>query len=436
MSNTIGAQASPRMYDSNLWGDERMSIQQSIRLTAEKLNAQLLPDDHVVIAFSGGKDSTTVVTLFYHLMLTGQIARPRKLTVMFADTGMESPPLIAAAHMTLSKLQEYGIATQVVRPALDDRFFTYMLGRGVPPPTNRQRWCTRLLKIKPMDMALEMIREACPEDRMVLLTGVRRGESVARDQRLDKVAETELVGASGEEGEEEEPIAPMSCSKENAECSQGHLQTNPPKSVKRAIAPILHWRVCRVWDWLMLEAPMYGFNTAIVAEVYGDEESHEEEARTGCIGCNLVTKDHMLERLLKNERWSYLAPLQQLRPLYAEWRRPANRFRADGLARRKDGELLKRGMALGPLTFEARLAGLSAIKAIQQDIERAAQKQGMPTVSLIEREEEARIRELIAARTMPMRWTGDEVTGDVLIPLVVAEGVIQPLLYNEEGMDA
>ena len=43
----------------------------------------------------------------------------------------------------------------------------------------------------------------------------------------------------------------------------------------------------------------------------------------------------------------------------------------------------------------------------------------------------ARIEELIQANTWPNKWRGDELRGDTLIPQIIKEGVVQPLLHPE-----
>ena len=272
-----------------------------------------------------------------------------------------------------------------------------MFGRGVPPPKNGFRWCTRLLKVKPMDMVLARVRESSGE-KMLLFTGVREGESAVRDQRIT-----------------------MACSKDGAECGQGYFQQNPPDAVDDTLAPIIHWRVCHVWDWLTFFAPQYGFSTSIVAEIYGGDEAQETNARTGCIGCNLVSEDKMLTRILSLSQWSYLAPLQRLRPLYAELLRSQYRLRKDGSQRRKDGSLTKKHHPIGPLIMEARRYGLAQVKAIQDEINYDAIRLERPTISLISLEEENRILELIEANTWPEGWSGEEPRGDLNIPHVVTK---------------
>ena len=155
--------------------------------------------------------------------------------------------------------------------------------------------------------------------------------------------------------------------------------------------------------------------------------------RTGCIGCNLASKDVALETVLRLPQWQYLAPLKGLRPLYAELLKPHYRLRKDGTDRCKDGRLAANPMRMGPLTMEARRYGLSQVLDMQTHVNVGAVQLGQPCIDLINTEEHARILALIEANIWPERWTGREIRADVLIPQVVADGIVQPLLYELEG---
>ncbi len=394
------------MKPTSLWEGERLTLDHALELSIESLRLYGPLFRHWAIAYSGGKDSTTVVVLIAYLIASDQVEAPESLTVLYADTRMELPPLQAAAMQVLEALRLRGITTRVVLPTLDDRFMVYMLGRGVPPPKNRFRWCTPQLKIEPMERALVEVRERSQE-KLLLLTGVRIGESAARDQRIA-----------------------LSCAKDGAECGQGWYQVKTPDAVADILAPCLHWRVCHVWDWLTFHAPKHGFPTQVIAEVYGGDEKEEINARTGCVGCNLASKDIALDTVLRLPSWQYLAPLKRLRPLYAELTKPYNRLRKDGTDRCKDGRLAANPMRLGPLTIEARHYGLAQVLAIQEEVNAQARQDGRPSIDLINSEEQARILELIAENTWPQGWTGEEVRGDVLLPQVVADGIIQSLLMG------
>lgn len=392
----------------NLWGIERMTLERSIELTIESMQAYGPLYKHWAIAYSGGKDSSATVTLIAYLIETGQIAAPESLTVLYADTRMELTPLHASAMNLLQELEVRGIKTQIVLPVLDDRFFVYMFGRGVPAPKNRFRWCTSQIKIEPMELALLALREQYGE-KFLMLTGVREGESAARDQRIT-----------------------LSCSKDGAECGQGWFQVSTPASVADTLAPLLHWRVCHVWDWLMgLTRYDHGFSTALIAESYGGDEAEEINARTGCVGCNLASKDVALDTILKLPQWCYLAPLKRLRPLYQELMKPQYRIRKVGELK-KNGELSSSPMRMGPYHMDARRYGLAQVLDIQDTVNAAARSLGRPMIDLINDEEHSRILELIEADTWPDRWTGKEVRADVLTTQIITKELVQPLLNLED----
>jgi DNA sulfur modification protein DndC len=367
--------------------------------------------------FLVGKDSAATVTLIAHLIKTGEIPKPESLTILYADTRQELPPLHTSALNILDTLKhrlqylfnEGCFETRVVLPELDHRYFVYMLGRGVPPPSNTFRWCTPKLKVMSMERELEALRQERGE-KFLMLTGVRIGESAARDQRIA-----------------------VSCTKDGGECGQGWFQQSTSKAIADTLAPLLHWRVCHVWDWLLHADLELGFSTFEIAQVYGQDVSDGEEplnARTGCMGCPLVQRDAALDRVVAQPEWAYLAPLQRLRSLYGEIKKPQYRLRKHGEVN-KNGALAAKQNRLGPLHMEARHWMLEQILGIQAEVNREAIAQGRPEISLINEEELARIQELMAANTWPDRWDGMEARGDMMFPEIFSDGSVQELLFDE-----
>ena len=397
------------MRTKSLFEEDRLTLPKSVELSAESLRHYGSLYKHWAIAFSGGKDSSATVTLIAHLIETDRIPKPASLTVLYADTRLELPPLHTAAMGILAELRNRGLDTRIVLPKLDYRYFVYMLGRGVPPPSNTFRWCTPKLKVMNMEQELGKVQQKYGE-KLLMLTGVRIGESAARDQRIA-----------------------LSCTKDGGECGQGWFQQTSTHAVADTLAPLLHWRICHVWDWLMFEAPMLGFPTEAIALVYSQDKSDGEEpinARTGCIGCPLVQKDAALDRVVSQPEWSYLAPLQKLRPLYWEIKKPRHRLRKHGEVN-KDGSLSAKQNRLGPLHIEARWWMLEQVLAIQAKVNEVATVEGRPEISLINSEELARIEELIAANTYPDKWDGTEPKGDVMFPKILPDGSIQQLLFTD-----
>ena len=202
-----------------------------------------------------------------------------------------------------------------------------------------------------------------------------------------------------------------------------------PAAVADTLAPILPWRVCHVWDWLTFLEPDVLPTTRLVAEVYGGSEAQELNARTGCIGCPLAEQDTALDYVISLPQWSYLAPLKRLKPLYRELREFRHRKQKDG-ERNKDGNFSSHPSRKGPLTLAAREWALGVVLGIQAEINAAAEQIERPPIDLINAEEEARIRELIAARTYPQKWSDDDPDAIELIPQTYSDGTRQELLLT------
>lgn len=383
-----------------LFGESfRLQMTDSIRMTQESLAAYGELHDHWTIAWSGGKDSTALLTIVVWMILAGRVKAPRKLSVLYADTRLELLPLWLSAASIREELEDKREAlaalgcdldVRVVLAPLDKRFMVYVLGRGVPPPNNTTlRWCTRQTKVDPMREELERL---FAEGDVLTLTGVRVGESAARDARIA-----------------------LSCSRGDGECGQGWYQRDLTDRKRATLAPLLHWRVCHVWEWLKGWATREEFGdwtTAFLAEVYGGDEAEELHARTGCVGCPLAELDLALDSLLVRPSWSYLAPLKRLRPLWREMRLPKNRLRKPGGETRKDGSLVRNQHRMGPLTLDARRYALGVVLGIQREINEAADAARRPRIDILNDIEVARILALIAANTWPKKWSGTEPRAD------------------------
>ncbi len=387
-----------------LFEGSQMSRTEAVQLTEMYLKDYFDRYSHVAIAFSGGKDSTALVSVVISAIESGTIRKPKNLTVIYADTRLELPPLHESAMAILADVERRGFNTKIAMAPLDKRMLTYILGRGVPPPNNNTlRYCTSMIKIKPMEAALADVRAQLPEgENLLMLTGVRLGESAVRDRRIM-----------------------TSCSKSDGECGQGWFQSTTYDRTD-TLAPLIHWRVCHIWDWLVEGDIIHGFPTMQVAEVYGGDDAVEMAARTGCIGCPLASKDVALDNLLKQEKYQYLAPLKRLRLIYDEMRLFHHRLQKDGTETRKDGTLPKNPNRKGPLKLDSRLMFLDRVLDIQREIK--ANCGDKTPVVLIDEQEEAFIRQVIDERLFPNGWTGNEPGGEELINQVAHNGSIQTLL--------
>lgn len=285
-----------------------------------------------VVTYSGGKDSTLVAVLT-SLFLTANPGYTVQLEVIYSDTLMEMPPLRETAdammkHMR-SAFKRAGLQARVraVTPRVQDRFWVKLLGRGYPPPGPRFRWCTHRLKIKPADALLN--RDGSIDT--AILTGVRYGESATRTKNLR-----------------------VSCAN-GGECGQDYWFMKGPQGSNRSYyAPVVHWRTCKVWDFLVFVAPNLGWPTKKLFALYGDQD-----LRFGCWTCTLVERDKTMENLMKRPGMERLAELHAFRNrIVEECKDPVNRLR------RPDGRL-------GPVQLEARRRLMRELLRLQRKLKMA-----------------------------------------------------------------
>jgi hypothetical protein len=163
------------------------------------------------------------------------------------------------------------------------------------------------------------------------------------------------------------------------------------------------------------------WSTAMIADAYGGDEAEEINARTGCVGCPLAQEDTALDTVLATRVVAYLEPLLGLACCGASCASRATASKP-GIERLKDGSIAKNPQRMGPdhvrgtrRRARARAGHPSAVQC------GAALGSGQASTSC-NAEEEARIRELIAAETWPDGWEGDEPRADELIEKVYQNG--------------
>lgn len=87
-----------------------------------------------VVAFSGGKDSTAVALLLHE--------RGEEFDLLFTPTGNELPELVEHMDRVVAK-----VGKRLIVPP--NRTLADWINHFDALPNNRQRWCTRLIKIEP-----------------------------------------------------------------------------------------------------------------------------------------------------------------------------------------------------------------------------------------------------------------------------------------------
>ena len=133
-------------------------------------------------SFSGGKDSTSLVTWVEWMRRSGWIKVDRPQLVQ-SDTGVEYELLQQISHELMDVLTASGWQCVVVKPLIHEKLYNRILGIGntpIHPGIRSMRWCTRSTKIGPMD------RWRKDNSSGLTLTGLRLGESKMRDGKIKK----------------------------------------------------------------------------------------------------------------------------------------------------------------------------------------------------------------------------------------------------------
>jgi len=217
-----------------------------------------------LVMYSGGKDSTTALILILEAAKNYDV----EVEVIYSDTRVEIPTLQNYAIEFLNYLkQQLGIKVRIFEPELKDTFWTNLLGKGYPPPHQGFRWCTPRLKINSVD---KFIKTLPNKNETLIVTGVRFGESDTRDARLN-----------------------LSCQR-GGECGQGIWYQHSNRLDIGYFSPIITWRECDVWDFLNFVAPIWGYPTGTLQDVYMGRET-----RFGCWVCTVVSQDKAMQKIVQ-----------------------------------------------------------------------------------------------------------------------------------------
>jgi DNA sulfur modification protein DndC len=318
--------------------------------------------DHRVVSFSGGKDSTALLGLFF---LAKELKIIPDFSVINSDTRMEIPFLYSLINKHKEFCEENAINFNILLSPVENSFFYQLLGRGVAVPNRNMRWCTDRLKIKPALAFYARIRDE--NQTYFAYTGERLGESNNRDRKL-----------KNKEG----------CGGENECGASEHDKASGDSLTKRVI---VSWRTCQVWDFIFIAASM-GLLPPVYEELkylYSYNENEKGSLRTGCIGCPVIAKDKSLEAFTETN--PHYKPLVEIRGIYEELRQPSSR-----LVRPKRN-------CPGAIKLQKREEALRKILSIQQEVQEKE-----PTFVLISEEEVSLVRDLIDKKTYPKSYTGLE----------------------------
>lgn len=312
-----------------------------------------------IIGFSGGKDSTVLLTLVWlalrkikqNTITPFQLRRP--IYVVCNDTMVENPIIatyvddVLAQIETKAREEDLPIFVRKTVPRLEDSFWVNVIGKGYPVPNTAFRWCTDKMKIKPTARFIIEQVDECGE--AIILIGTRKSESATRARSIKK---HEVYGK--------------------------RLTNHTILRNTYVYAPIKELMLEEVWYIINAIPSPWGFDNSILFNIYRDASADDYEcptvvtdkshgscgqSRFGCWVCTVVKDDKSMRSLIKNGR---------------EWMKPLYDFRIEidqerniienRMPYRRDGRRAINDM--GPYVFSYRAKMLKRLLEVQHDLQK------------------------------------------------------------------
>lgn len=283
--------------------DELEIAGRSVRSLVDEIQSIYVADEKPwIIGFSGGKDSTTVLSLIYSaLQELPEDKRTKPIYVVSSDTLVETPVVINMVDQVLDAINSNALTDKLpmsahpVYPKMDQTFWVNLLGRGYPAPTTRFRWCTERMKIDPVSEFI--LSTAAQHGEVVVVLGARSAESASRAQ---VIAKHKVKGTS--------------------------LGRHSSLPNAYTYMPIESWSADEVWEYLMSAPCPWGGSNRQLFDLYKGSNQGEcplvidkstpscGNSRFGCWTCTVVTEDRALHGLIESGA-TWMKPLLDFRNL-------------------------------------------------------------------------------------------------------------------------
>ena len=312
-----------------------------------------------IIGFSGGKDSTVLLTLVWfalrrikeNAIAPFQLRRP--VYVVCNDTLVENPIIATYVDNVLNQIEhsareeDLPIFVRKTIPKLEDSFWVNVIGKGYPVPNNAFRWCTDKMKIKPTARFIVEQVDECGE--AIILIGTRKAESATRARSIKK---HEIHGK--------------------------RLTNHTILKNTFVYAPIKELMLEEVWYIINAIPSPWNFDNSILFNIYKDASADDYEcptvvtdkshgscgqSRFGCWVCTVVKDDKSMYSLIKNGR-------EWMKPLY-DFRIEIDKERnivENRMPYRRDGKRAINDM--GPYIFSYRAKMLKRLLEVQNELQK------------------------------------------------------------------
>lgn len=314
-----------------------------------------------LIGYSGGKDSTMLVKLIFQMVSRLKVdERVKPIYVITSDTMVENPIVenymksSSDAINSYSSKNKMNIHSVIVKPDISQTFWSLVIGLGYPTPELPGfRWCTERLKINSMNAYTQKLIDEYKE--VVLLLGVRKGESITRQKSI-----------------ESKKIA-------------GKL-LNPHSTLSNTYVynPLTEIPNTLVWEYLlqndgqsewgtnlkqlfnMYQGLDLGEEKSVLGEIDKDKIPVTGNSRFGCWCCTIVKEDKSLKNFIDHGS-EELIPLRDFRNWLVSIRYDSkmrdNKRRNGSVYVKANGEV-----GLGPFTLEARGIILYKLLVMQEEM--------------------------------------------------------------------
>jgi len=308
-----------------------------------------------IVGYSGGKDSTAVLSLVWLALSRLSVAdRHKVIHVISTDTLVENPIVASWVTHSLETMKEAAesqglpITPHRLTPEVKDTFWVNLIGKGYPAPRPKFRWCTERLKIRPSNTFVRNMVRASGETILVL--GTRKAESASRGARMKELEKSRV---------------------------RDRLSPNESLPNSLVFSPIEDWTNDDVWLYLMQVENPWGYDNRMLLNMYRGASADNEcplvvdtstpscgDSRFGCWVCTMVEKDKSMSAMIQNDQEKeWMRPLMELRD---ELDIPDDKHLRD--FRRMDGrvQLFHDGSVPGPYTKESRENWLMKLLSAQR----------------------------------------------------------------------
>ena len=313
-----------------------------------------------LIGYSGGKDSTLLVSLVIEtVMRLPERERTKHIFIVTSDTGVENPIVKKYMHSSSNKINEFSkkinanIQADIIYPEVVQSYWSLVIGLGYPTPEPPGfRWCTERLKILPMNRYTNSIIEQHGE--VILLLGVRKAESSTRKR---SITAREIEGK---------------ILTRHTDIPKAHVY-NPLTEIKNELVweyllkddGVSTWGVDMKYLFSLYQGEDLGEEQSVIGQVDKDKIPITGNSRFGCWCCTIVKIDKSLQKFIDNGS-KELILLRDFRDWLVSIRQDPE-FRDN---KRRNGKVYQKAngeYGFGPFKLSARQEILKRLLVLQRD---------------------------------------------------------------------